>query len=463
MAYNMYRLQIDHVRDSNAADAVQLSQIDPLGESEDDLSPTPLFCDLITAQGANPPIETAFEAFDGKVETKWLDRAGQHPATRSSWIQWQYVSHTGQVITNINQLLLLRNRATEGFSVQIRCVLVGKVPENKGLIFMDSSGYIEVSATAQVPKLAPGQQAVLTGVSDWNDDQVKIHGLSIQKLEPEAPDRPKWIKNDLVSSADKDLQWVEVEGQLQFLTKSDHGLTFTLTDNGQSFPVHVLHFRPTQMPLLSGARVRVSGLCMEALNENGNRVVGSLWVSSLNAVTIIDESDPVVNLDKNAKQDGLTKMDGSFLTKIIQIRQLSRTELSQWPRVKLRGVVTEPSGTYIQDETGGVEIWPGNLTALNMPGLDAYVEIEGRAISSTGHGVEGYGPAILADKVHYLGFGKLPDPARPSWSLLTSGQLDGEWIEVHGVVRATDGSHLLLACENGELMATIVSVPVLEA
>jgi signal transduction histidine kinase len=462
MAYNMYRLQIDRVRDSNAADAVQLSQIEPMGKSEDDLSPSPLFCDLITAQGGNPPIETASEAFDGKVETKWLDRAGQHPATRSSWIQWQYVSHASLVITNLNQLLSLRNRAIEGFPVQIICVLVGKVSGTNGLIFLDSSGYIEVRSTDQVPKLTPGQQVLLSGVSYWNDDQVEIHQLHVQKLEPEAPDGPKWIKNGLTFTDGKNLQWIEVEGQLQFLTKSDHGLVFTLTENGQSVPVHILHFSQTQVPHLSGAHVRVSGLCMEALDENGNHVLGTLLVPNLSAVSIIDESDSVDNLDSNARQNDFTKIDGALFTKIIQIRQLTRNALTNAPKVKVRGVVTEPSGTYIQDETGGVEIWPENLTELQMPGLGAYVEIEGRAISSTGHGVAGYGPAILADKVHYLGNGKLPDPIRPSWSLLTSGQTDAEWIEVHGVVRATDGSHLLLACENGELMATIVSASVLD-
>ncbi len=54
----------------------------------------------------------------------------------------------------------------------------------------------------------------------------------------------------------------------------------------------------------------------------------------------------------------------------------------------------------------------------------------------------------------------MPDPIRPSWSLLTSGQMDAQWIEIDAVVRATDGSHLLLASENGQLMATIRSASV---
>jgi hypothetical protein len=110
-AYNIYRLEIDRVRDPETADAVQLAQIEPLGDSPDDFSPTPLFCDRVTAQGDNPPTESAHMAFDNRVQTKWLDTAGQNPATRASWIQWQYLDHTGVIITNLEQLLSLRTRA----------------------------------------------------------------------------------------------------------------------------------------------------------------------------------------------------------------------------------------------------------------------------------------------------------------------------------------------------------------
>jgi len=48
------------------------------------------FQGVVTAQGENPPNETANNAFDGRYGTKWLDFANQHPGTRSSWINYQY-------------------------------------------------------------------------------------------------------------------------------------------------------------------------------------------------------------------------------------------------------------------------------------------------------------------------------------------------------------------------------------
>lgn len=458
-AYNMYRLEIDRVRDPSAADAVQLSEIELMGQSESDLSPTPLFCDAITAQGENPPDETADKAFDNNMATKWLDKAPQHPATRSSWIQWQYLNHAGLVITNISQLLSLRT--SEGFPVRIACVSAGCVPGTNRLCVLDANGHIEIAVDEREAKITPGQRVLLSGVSVWDNSRVGIRQLQLQILEPKSPDKPKWIEAGQPFASDEDLQWVETEGQLNFFTWSGKYLESDLIENGHSISLRVLHPLPDQTLPQSGTRIRVSGICQSALNESGNCVAGILWVPSLDTASLAEQPNVTTNLSGDAGQQ-LSGAENEFpLTRIDQIRQLTSSELIYGPYVKVRGVVTELSGTCMQDETGGIELWPGNLTALKMPGLGSYVEVEGRAISSPRHGVQGYGPVILADKVRFLGYGKLPDPIRPSWSLLASGQMDAEWIEVQGVVRATDGSHLQLACEDGLLMATIVSADVL--
>ena len=47
---------------------------------------------MIMAQGDNPPNEAAANAFDNTTTTKWLDFASAYPATRSTWIQYQYAN-----------------------------------------------------------------------------------------------------------------------------------------------------------------------------------------------------------------------------------------------------------------------------------------------------------------------------------------------------------------------------------
>ena len=458
-AFNIYRLQIDRVRDPASADAVQLSGLELMGKSKDDFSPTPLFCDLITAQGENPPAETVHEIFDSRMETKWLDKASQHRASRSSWIQWQYLDHKNFVITNINQLLSLQARAEEGYPVRIDGVVVGQIPKINKLCVLDTSGCIEISVTDQwseVSKWLPGQRILLDGISQWKNNHAEIQQLQFQEDGSKAPAEAAQMKPGQPINPDEELQWVEVEGQVQFLTRSEKLLEFDLVGNGHNISVHILDTNSVQSAPLSGAHVRVRGLCEGVLDENGNQIAGILWVPSLDALSLISETNEPA---KNTGRQTLSAEKGSLLTQIDRIRHLTLTELARTPTVKVCGVVTEPSGTYIQDGTGGIEVWIDSQTILKKQGLGSYVEVEGRAFSAAGHGVAGYGPVIIANKLNFLGNGKLPDPIHPSWSLLESGQTDAQWIEIEAVVHATDGSHLLLACEGGQLMATIVSAP----
>ena len=54
----------------------------------------------ITAQGDNPPNEVATNAFDNNLSSKWLDFANAYPATRQSWIQYQYAGGLQRLVTN---------------------------------------------------------------------------------------------------------------------------------------------------------------------------------------------------------------------------------------------------------------------------------------------------------------------------------------------------------------------------
>jgi hypothetical protein len=185
-AYETYRLQIDRVRDPVTADSVQLSEIELMGPSELDASPTPLFCDLITAQGENPQVETVYQAFDGKVETKWLDSANQFPDRRSSWVQWQYVDHSSLIITNALQLRELRSHANEEYPVRIEAVVAGPVREADRLCLMDATGAIEIATAAGEIEVLPGQRVLLEGTSQWASNQVQVQQPRLQRLGPAA-------------------------------------------------------------------------------------------------------------------------------------------------------------------------------------------------------------------------------------------------------------------------------------
>lgn len=461
-AFNLYRLEIDRVREPEAADAVQLAQIEPLGESADDYSPTPLFCDRITAQGENPPTESAAKAFDGEVQTKWLDRAAGNPATRSSWIQWQYLDHQGLVITNIDQLLSLRTRANDGYTIEIKAVSAGSLDGTRRLCLMDGTGHIDVDSTWQMGNFPPGQRVLLHGISQWQDGEVAVQQAQLEPVPPAAPVRPQWIEPGQPVAAGEPLQWAETAGEVQFVSVSGSVLTFELGESGHSMIVHVQDFKAGQTPPEVGEEVRVHGLYDGVMDENGRRVAGMLWAAGVDAITQVSQTNTVSSLHGSPTHPAAPPENGTVLTEIDQVRRLTEIELAASPAVRIRGVITEMYGGYLQDATGGSEIWIDSLTNSRPPGLGAFVEVEGHAIWAFGHGANGYGPVIRADRLTYLGPGKLPQPIHPPWALLASGQMDGQWVEINAVVRATDGSHLLLACESGQLMATIRSALVSE-
>src|ERR1035437_2092527 len=250
--FNLYRLQVDRVRDPTAADCIQLAEIEPLGATEDDLEPVPIFEDLITAQGENPPLETRWQAFDSQVETKWLDHASQNPATRASWIQWQYTNQASLVVTNVKRLLGLRARASKGYAVRIEGVLAGRLPGTNLLGLLDTTGYLEISDVEGGTQLSAGQRVLAEGTSQWANKQVGIANCRLQMRGSKAGVEPKHIALAQPLSPDEDLQWAEAEGKVQFCTWLENRLAFELEDNGGRLSVHVLHVDAATKPPLSG-------------------------------------------------------------------------------------------------------------------------------------------------------------------------------------------------------------------
>jgi len=457
-AFNLYRLQIDRVRSPATANSVQLAEVEPGSDAPGAPNLTPLFCDLISVQGENPPVETAYQAFDGREETKWLDLSPAHPQTRSSFIQWGYLDHTGLVLTNLFQLRSLRARADEGYEIRVAGTLASWRSDGNRACILDPTGFIDIP-DVKPPGFSPGQKILLTGSSQWLHGHVTVRSPHLEPLGTAAAHEPTRIEIAQPIRENDEYSWVETEGQVEFRTQGQSTIDLDLIDNDHRMTIHVLHADASPEAIPEGAHVRVRGLCGGVLDEDGDLVAGVLWVPGLDSVALLNPSSSLSSRPQTTSIKPPASGGGTVLTQIDQIRRLSWTELATAPRVKVRGVVTDPLGGTIQDKTGGIELVLRNDSASHVGGLGAYVEVEGHGILNSNRGANGKAPVIEADDIRLLGTGKLPTPLRPSWSVLASGEIDAQWVEVDGVVRATDGSHLLLACESGQLMATIRAAP----
>src|SRR5882724_8711909 len=414
VAFNLYRLQIDRVRDAAAANAVQLAEIEPMGETENDLGPTPIFAYAVTAQGENPPFELSRFAFDGRQETKWLDQASQFPKLRSSWIQWQYSAPPDVVVKNVQDLLSLRSKADDAYRVEIDGVVIGRLPGTNGIYFMDATGQLKVHASRDVAELFPGQRVLLTGKSTMIDGQPNVAGADFAIRGPQAPSHSTPISLEEIMPPSGEWQWVEVEGRVAFISQEADHLIFELDDSHRRIWVHMLSPEGLNTKTIGTNRIRITGLREGVWNSEGKKVIGNLWTADARDLEVVQSTNQV-------EAAPVAPVENQMLTTIAQVRQMNRDELLNSPRVKLRGGV---------------------------------IEVEGRIIWQPKSGLK-----IALEKVEVLGKGELPAPARLSLTQMTSGKPIDRWVETTGVVRSTDGSHLLLMAEDGQIIATIRFAP----
>ncbi len=233
-AFNMYRLEIDRIRKPSEANSVQLAELEPLGETQDDLDPVPIFADRITAQGDNPNLEKVFNAFDNQNDTKWLDFADQFPDTRSSWIQWQYTDHTDLVITNIAQLAALHSQAAKKFPVRIAGWIIGPLETVGQWCLMDSTGNIGFQASSLPPQLSPGQRVCVEGVSGVNGHQLEIADARVTQQAPTAPSVPSLIHLGAPLTSQDEMRWVQISGKIGFVGHQGQELNLELEESGNS-------------------------------------------------------------------------------------------------------------------------------------------------------------------------------------------------------------------------------------
>ena len=452
-AFETYRIQIDKVRDPNEASSVQLAEIELMGLTEGDLGPMPIFADVISARGDNPPSETVANLFDGSVETKWLDWA-TNELTRASWVQWQYAVPAETVVTNISQLLALRTRGGDGFRVRIKAVVVGRDAKGSRISLVDVTGCIELGGIEGAETLDAGQTILITGVSGWAGNKVDIREGRAQGLGSAAVANPERILLEQPLSQEGDLRWVEIEGEIQYLRSTESEFSFDLHDDASSMRVH-LRCPENSHPLpSSGSRVSVRGICQGAFNAQGQWVAANLWAVGWESLNILEPQTRNQLPAAQPMQPKPAPINSTTLNTIEQVRRLCQKQVGSRLHVKIRGVITGLLGGFIQDETAGIEIVFPAAESRKITELGDYIEVDGWA----GRGDVG-NPVISADHIVVLGRGKLPQTQRLSLSQLMSGRMDAQWIEMEGVVRSTDGAHLLLICYGQELMATLAAAP----
>jgi len=121
------------------------------------------------------------------------------------------------------------------------------------------------------------------------------------------------------------------------------------------------------------------------------------------------------------------------LTRIAEIRQLSTAEASTAMPVHLNGLVlstADPQGRalFLADEFASIYVL-ADQGVLNAYRRGDQLEVSG--VTDPGE----FAPIVRAFSARKLGQGQIPDPKRVGYYEVVTGSLDGQWIELDGVVR----------------------------
>jgi PAS domain S-box-containing protein len=117
-------------------------------------------------------------------------------------------------------------------------------------------------------------------------------------------------------------------------------------------------------------------------------------------------------------------------TRVEQLRALTPDDAKRGGPVHLRGVVTyaDPVGPnlFVQDETGGVWVDLRGISTSPRPGDQ--LDLRGTVGS-------GFAPYVANPRWTVLGRAPMPTPRRVVHARMATGEMDGEWVEIEGVLR----------------------------
>jgi signal transduction histidine kinase len=332
---------------------------------------------------------------------------------------------TGEVLPDFSALTPVKTGSVTHFDLSVIF--------RKELVGLEFSGFI------QVPRDGP-YTFYLT-----SDDGSKLfideQSLRLDVLGNTAlpPPRRRVIEQTLSESGD--YQRVEVEGKISFIGEEKNGWHMELTSDAGSLGIELADGSGISAADLLNKRVRVVGFCQSAYDANGEKIGGVLLVSGQNDITVIEPKAVVVK----SPNGGVLPL----LTTATEVHQLSREAAQQGYPVRIQGVVTcvqpERQAFTIQDATRGIYVVDSSESRSVSPKIGEYLEVQGKSDPSL------FAPIVDADVVRDLGAGRLPQPVRPAWDQLMNGSLDGQYVELQGIVTTVSSNGVTLFTGNGLL------------
>ena len=231
-------------------------------------------------------------------------------------------------------------------------------------------------------------------------------------------------------------RWLTISGRVGFVGQKGRGLEFELRSDHDVLLVQVADAVGLNPLRLRNALVKITGVARGVLTAGQQVIIGKVAVAGAEGVQIIEAAS--------------ISEQPQAVVAINQVQSLPLARAREALPVRVRGVVTDARNSpfdrrlSLQDDTRGIFV---NLNSITNPGVKFgdYVEV-------VGHSGEGdFAPIIVADQVAVLGQGRVPEPARPTWTELLNGSMDVQWSELQGLVTDVQSNRVSLLLPEGHL------------
>ncbi len=314
--------------------------------------------------------------------------------------------------------------------VTLRGVVTYYDPAWQLLFLQDATAGIFVDLHGEVPRVAPGDEVELQGLSSPGDFAPSVISRSFRRLGAGRWPAPVQARLPELASGLLDGQWVEVSGVVRRL-RSDRQqhLTLSIDVDGTRLEAQVPSFSGGVPDHLVDARVRVRAVAGAIFNARGQLTGIRLFTPSLDDIRV----------DVAAPGD-------PFSIPVQPVDMLQRFDVHKrvGHRVRIRGVVTHARGTivYVGDSAAGVEVRTTEPLGLAQGDLVDAVGFTSRGVA---------GPVLEDAIVRRAGRGPLPRPAVLDVASAQHDVADSQRVQLEGRlverVVTPDGIQLLL--ENG--------------
>jgi len=514
VAYRTFRLQIDSVLSPMDAGCVQLAELEALFADPKSASRLTV---LASSPGEHSPVETVDRLFDGDVNTKWLDFAASS-TNHASWVEWHYAGAgaTAHSVVDLNRELVTQPLPPKRFELQLAVAVLFADPA-KGLAGLgDRTDFQWVHLQPWPPGVAPGIQMELKGELRVKGGSLFVSQARAESLRPlpaasnAAPppaqpfvfgsiagrisgifSGPSECGATLTLSNGASLQ-VRLPGQrfpippeVACSVRIDGVVQYLMTPGRAWVPGLLWVPKPEQisldpeseaewneLPEYSPALPLPSPVCLSGVVDGTNqaglvtlRVGTNRIVADFNDRFLAATGTEVEVAGWLATEAGELRLRHAclntaepavastpLLTRISEVRRLLQRDPKAHARVLTQGIITyidQDLGVfYLQDGEDGMEV-RGQMNAGLNPKLSEegnYVELQG-VVQDNDLDATAY--------VRVLGRGQLPTPSQPSWDHLLSGDDDGRWVEVEGIITEAQNERITLSLTGGQLIAWI--------